>query len=411
MFMKTMFTSSTLLHRFLVMLMLAGPTIAFSQIGVGTTTPHPSAMMHISPGAGNNKGFILPKITSGSRVVLDSTQNLAHGLIFFDTDLQKFYYFHQAPKQWFELDHDWIRKDIPGASPVVGTHIYSGVPGNVGIGTGTAFNPTEKFTVVGNVSIGASQWAQDSSITIKSPSLATGGGLAVDAWLGVNTVTRTGGNELDVKGQANITSTLTVGGAANVTGNVTANKFIGLGIMPIGSVVMWSGTINITTNFDANGAGVVGTQYEGWQMCNGYNGSPDLRGRFVVGRVDHSTQVRQSQSIDGYTNTEYDLAAYDGIGNTGGEREHVLTIGEMPSHAHGGSTSNDGSHNHGYTKPSGCTNGVFASDTGCFMSDTPTSGTTSSDGNHNHTISTQGNDNAHENRPPYYVLAFLIRKQ
>ena len=223
--MKTMFTSLNFAYRLLFLLLLSVPALTIAQIGVGTTTPHPSSMMHISPGAGNNKGFILPKITSGSRVVLDSTQNIAHGLIFFDTDLQKYYYFHQSPRQWFELDHDWIRKDIPGASPVVGNHIYSGVTGNVGIGTGTAFDPTEKLTVVGNVSIGTAAWAQDSNIA------AASGFLAVDNWIGINTITRTGGVEFDVKGQANISSTLTVGG------DVTANKFNGLGIVPIGTGV------------------------------------------------------------------------------------------------------------------------------------------------------------------------------
>jgi microcystin-dependent protein len=388
-------------RRIAIIVILLLPMGLMAQIGVGTTTPHPSSMMHISPGAGNNKGFILPKITSGSRVVLDSTQNIAHGLIFFDTDLQKYYYFHQSPRQWFELDHDWIRKDIPGASPVVGNHIYSGVTGNVGIGTGTAFDPTEKLTVVGNVSIGAAAWAQDSNITT-----FTSGALAVDNWIGINTITRTGGVEFDVKGQANISSTLTVGG------DVTANKFNGLGIVPIGTVVMWSGIMNTATNFDADGAGVVGTQYEGWQLCNGFSGSPDLRGRFIVGALEDTTRGQVRQSGIG---TEYNNPDYWRGGLKGGEREHTLTIAEMPAHDHNGQTGTDGDHSHNYNDRYRTTADIAAAESCCNgtaddgLNDTGRS--TSTTGAHDHNIDPEGGGNPHENRPPYYVLAFIIRKQ
>lgn len=62
-------------------------------------------------------------------------------------------------------------------------------------------------------------------------------------------------------------------------------------------IIMWSGSIaNIPT---------------GWYLCDGSNGTPDLRGKFVLGAG----------------------GAYS-VNATGGEETHVLTESEMPSHTH-----------------------------------------------------------------------------
>jgi|GEM_PF-3113786 len=71
--------------------------------------------------------------------------------------------------------------------------------------------------------------------------------------------------------------------------------------MPPGSIIMFSGSLD--GKFDENGVGI--NEYYGWAMCNGYKGSeedndpvteflrnnsmnflPDLRGRFVVGATE-----------------------------------------------------------------------------------------------------------------------------
>ena len=54
----------------------------------------------------------------------------------------------------------------------------------------------------------------------------------------------------------------------------------------------------------------------GWTLCNGLNGAPDLRGRFILG----------SGAGTGLTPRI--------INTTGGEETHTLTIPEMPSHNH-----------------------------------------------------------------------------
>ena len=77
--------------------------------------------------------------------------------------------------------------------------------------------------------------------------------------------------------------------------------------LPIGSIIIWSGTVaSIPT---------------GWQFCDGTNGTPDLRDRFVVG-------ARQDSGGVSMTNVSGSLT------KIGGEAKHTLTIAEMPSHTH-----------------------------------------------------------------------------
>ena len=127
----------------------------------------------------------------------------------------------------------------------------------------------------------------------------------------------------------------------------------------------------------------------GWQLCNGTNGTPDLRGRFIVG-------------------FDQDKPDYDDIGNTGGLEEVELTIGQLPQHNFEGITSSGGSHSHTVnTSETHDGAGKFA---GGGAASEPSTLSTNSAGSHNHNFSTDsvGNDEAHENRPPYYTLAFII---
>lgn len=383
------------------------PSIARAQVGVGTTLPHASAMMHIAPGAGNNKGLTVPSITSAQRMLLDSTQNIAQGLIFFDKDLQKFYYFHQGPKRWYELDHDWNRKDVPGSGFVVGTHIYSGVTGNVGIGTRSYVNPSAKLTVVGDMLVGNAAYTTAATMPNNSVSVQT--------WLGIGTRTRTSGYELDVKGQMRIKGTVMDPAALLVGTTMTAPRFNGTtnvnlngeGMMEVGQIIMYYGTL--TGNF-VNGVGV--GEYDGWALCDGRNNTPDLRGRFVVGSTN-------SSGNGPYVNTERNRPDYivsdsvgRGIDSVGGLKEVVLTLDELPEHDHPGTvTSTDGAHNHSLQRPDGCYDLTLSGESGCYFAKPNDSFSTSSDGAHNHdaNITSQGGGDAHENRPPYYTLAYIMK--
>lgn len=66
------------------------PLLTYSQnnIGVGTTTPHPSAVFDITA---TDKGVLIPRISSASR---NSISTPATGLVVYDTDLSQFCYYN-----------------------------------------------------------------------------------------------------------------------------------------------------------------------------------------------------------------------------------------------------------------------------------------------------------------------------
>lgn len=135
-------------------------------------------------------------------------------------------------------------------------------------------------------------------------------------------------------------------------------KKLQIGGIPVGLISLWSGNTN--------------TLPDGWALCDGqtYNGTktPDLRGRFVVG----------------YNASDAD---YDTIGKTGGEKTHTLTIDEMPSHNHYLKRDKDG-------------------DAAGRQSDEAPFDYTHTGATVN--TSYAGGGKAHENRPPYYVLAYIM---
>lgn len=123
-------------------------------------------------------------------------------------------------------------------------------------------------------------------------------------------------------------------------------------LLPKGIISMWSGTI--------------ATIPAGWVLCNGQNGTPDLRNRFIVGA--------------GSTYSP---------GNVGGSDSVALIMGQMPPHAHHSDVAG--------TAQAGAAGGnnfnVLVWD--ATFTQRPTS--------------TEGYGAAHENRPPYYALAYIMK--
>ena len=142
---------------------------------------------------------------------------------------------------------------------------------------------------------------------------------------------------------------------ASLTNLTVTNSF---NMLPPGTIVMFNGSVAPA----------------GWALCDGQAGRPDLRGRFVLG-------LGQGTDLTNRT-----------LGSKDGAETHTLTVDEMPKHTH--PITNVYAYYNNSTSP--CR---YMVGTKCQSGDgRPSSNTIHS-----------GNDQPHNNMPPYYVLAFIIK--
>lgn len=126
-----------------------------------------------------------------------------------------------------------------------------------------------------------------------------------------------------------------LGAETNLGGNnyqreVTINVYYGAETIPRATVkkyptiagqIVAPGTITIW-------GGYASAIPYGWLLCDGTNGTPDLRSRFVYGAGgDSNTKMSYSTGWNA-------VSGHLSVGVVGGEEMHVLTIPEMPNHSH-----------------------------------------------------------------------------
>jgi len=154
--------------------------------------------------------------------------------------------------------------------------------------------------------------------------------------------------------------------------NVTAQSFIGGGTIPVGGIIMWSGTIAEIANLS------------GWELCDGNNGTPDLRDRFVIGAT-----------TDGSDNTFPGLS----VDQSGGSADAVVV-----EHNHS-ITQTD--HSHGYKETSENNQNRDPGD--AVVNQGADAGASTGGAQANITIDNAGVSGTNQNLPPYYALAFIMR--
>ncbi|MCC8146461.1 MAG: phage tail protein [Bacteroidales bacterium] len=120
----------------------------------------------------------------------------------------------------------------------------------------------------------------------------------------------------------------------------------------------------------------------GWAYCDGTNGTPDLRGRFVVGRDERHAEYRH-------------------WGNTGGQDSVKLSSTQQ------GTFNIAAMHDDGDRQV-----GDWQSIADIRINGTSLNKHPSKQGGiwgNTHTIPLSAAQSTHENRPPFYVLAYIIK--
>lgn len=183
-------------------------------------------------------------------------------------------------------------------------------------------------------------------------------------------------NDLLEKSGGTMTGTLVLAGAPTQNLHAATKAYAdsllsGGGIIPSGGIIMWSGAINAIPN--------------GWALCNGSNGTPDLRDRFVVG-------AGSSYSV----------------GGTGGSKDAIVV-----AHSHTAtSTSSVTDPGHDHTVPAGSSTGAgtkYIIGTGNANAVATSTATTGISVSTSTTVASTGSSGTNANLPPYYALAYIMK--
>jgi hypothetical protein len=89
-----------------------------------------------------------------------------------------------------------------------------------------------------------------------------------------------------------------------------------------GEVRMFSG--NPATYFDSTGKGISGTEWDGWALCNGNNGTFNLTDRFII-----SAHMDGSGGIAPYSSA-WQTGVTGAATLNGGAKQATLTTGQVP---------------------------------------------------------------------------------
>lgn len=277
------------------------------------------------------------------------------------------------------------------------------------------------------------------AVTAESATNAVNAEFATTATTANSAITANTANTAVFASNADIASTAATATSANValsaqfsttqpqsTNNTTIattayvqQELTSFAAVPVGIIVMWSGAVvNVPS---------------GWAICNGANGTPDLRNRFVVGAgnvyapgnnggsdtVSLLPTNLPSHSHTGSTNAVSTDHTHAFNSTTDSSGNHVHTITD-PGHAHGGvpvlvtdtdrggGTSNFSVDDTGFTQGSGT---GISINSGGSHTHTVSGNTAGQSATHTHAFTTDstGNNSPIDIRPRYYALAYIMK--
>jgi len=224
----------------------------------------------------------------------------------------------------------------------------------------------------------------DGSLGTNGQVLTSVGSTNTPVWSSLGTMSAQNSNAVAITGGAIATT-----GALNVTGSLTMDGATGSS----GQVLVSSGSAATPTWGNAFVTGMImlwsgstGNVPSGWAICDGGNGTPNLKDRFVVGAGN----------------------AY-AVNATGGSSTATL-----PAHTHTGTTNGGSSHSHSiphYLVQAVAGTGDIDRDNEYQQWKALSGQSTGSIGNHTHSFTTasSGTSATNANLPPYYALAYIMK--
>jgi len=214
--------------------------------------------------------------------------------------------------------------------------------------------------------------------------------------------------DTELRGDTNNIGDMAVGGKLCLSGQCLTSQEVGqlkTSIFFRGMIIMWSGAIN--------------TIPRGWALCDGANGTPDLRNRFVVG-AGYSWQPGAQGGAWSYRLGAHHLPphAHSGGTSTDGNHGHSASSGSAGNHSHShiyaytGNRNNMWHMNYEHSVASGADNRTWGR--GSISTEGAHTHTiaVNANGNHSHSFTTNngpGSSSPYDVAPPFYALAYIMK--
>lgn len=165
-------------------------------------------------------------------------------------------------------------------------------------------------------------------------------------------------------GQSNPITNLSDLGTDQLSGGITPSAITDLAgtNLSVNSGVLDASGSAIASDMILAWSGTIDNIPGGWVLCDGNNATPNLQDKFIVG-------AGNTHAVD----------------DTGGESTHTLTNSELASHDHDNSPADDDDSANGSIPVRGGDNLGSLS------------------------VGSDGGDSAHENKPPYHALAWIMK--